>query len=164
MYYINLFFFFSFIGFIYENIIRFIPDLEFDSGFMYGPWIPIYGFAIFLIIIVDKFLKKQKFIKMLEIVLFFVIITILVTILEYIGGHIVYLITKEHYWDYSWSRFNFGKYICLEISIVWGIFATLINYLVYPKIQKIIKRIPQALTLTLISFFLLDLIITITTK
>ena len=164
MYYINLFFFFSIIGFVFECIVSFLSKQCFESGFLYGPWTPIYGLTIFLILGVNYFLKRKFLIKILEVILFFVIITIVITVLEFIGGHFIYLIFKEHFWDYSNLKFSIGKYICFEISLVWGILATFINYFVYPKIIKIVRNIPHKLTIVLIVVFTIDIIITLFTR
>ena len=164
MYYINLFFFFSFIGLIFENIITLITKWDFQNNFMFGPWIPIYGIGIFVILAVNQFLKKRYLTRFLEVTLFFITVTILITFLEFVGGHFIYLIIKRPFWDYSWAKYNFGKYICLEVSFIWGLSASLINYIIYPKLKKYIKMIPFNLTFALTVGFILDLILTIIKK
>ena len=161
MYIIKLFFFFSFVGFIFEKIVEFFPEMEFQSGFLNGPWIPIYGFGVLIILGISKFLKDKNLTRKKEIILFFIISTILITILEFIGGHLVYFITGEHFWDYSWTRFNFGRYISLEISLLWGILVTILNYLIYPKIKNFIERIPNYIIYILMIGFIIDLIFTL---
>lgn len=58
MYDINIFLTYSILGFFYECIINFIQDGRFSSGFMYGPWTPIYGIGVLIILYIHKKLKK----------------------------------------------------------------------------------------------------------
>ena len=56
MYDINIFLTYSILGFFYECIINFIQDGRFSSGFMYGPWTPIYGIGVLIILYIYKLL------------------------------------------------------------------------------------------------------------
>ena len=60
MYDINIFLTYSILGFFYECIINFIQDGRFSSGFMYGPWTPIYGIGVLIILYIYKKLKKYN--------------------------------------------------------------------------------------------------------
>ena len=50
MYYINIFFIYSFIGFLFESVVTSFNNSTFNSGVLYGPWTFIYGIAIFILI------------------------------------------------------------------------------------------------------------------
>ena len=127
MYYINIFFIFSFIGFLFENVLNIFTNDTFNSGILYGPWTFIYGIGALLIVVVNKFLNQYRLKKVKEIILFYLIVTILMTLVEFSGGMLIENIFHRVYWDYTNMRFNYGKYICLEVSLVWGLMATLIN-------------------------------------
>jgi uncharacterized membrane protein len=86
---------------------------------------------------------------------------VLITILEFIAGHLIYSIIKEPFWDYSKLKYNLGKYIALEISLIWGVMATFINYIIIPKIKNKLERVPKVLTYFLLTTFIIDLILTI---
>ena len=43
MYYINLFFIYSLLGFLFENFLNIITNATFNSGVLYVPWTFIYG-------------------------------------------------------------------------------------------------------------------------
>ena len=60
MYYINNFLLFSIIGHILESVVYLILNNDGYSGIMYGPWTPVYGFGIILIIIIYNFIKKAN--------------------------------------------------------------------------------------------------------
>ena len=61
MYYINNFLFFSIFGHILESTVYLILNNNGYSGILYGPWTPVYGFGIILIILIYKFINKTKF-------------------------------------------------------------------------------------------------------
>lgn len=161
MYYINIFFIFSFIGFLFENVLNIFTNDTFNSGILYGPWTFIYGIGALLIVVVNKFLNQYHLKKVKEIILFYLIVTILMTLVEFSGGMLIENIFHRVYWDYTNMRFNYGKYICLEVSLVWGLMATLINYLVLPLINKFEKKIPWFITIIFVILFIIDIVFTL---
>lgn len=161
MYYVNIFFIFSFIGFLFENVLNIFTNDNFNSGVLYGPWTFIYGIGVLLMVIVYKFLQQYHLKKWKEVVLFYIIITIVMTLVEFAGGMLIETIFHRTYWDYTNMRFNYGKYICLEVSLAWGLLATFITYLVLPFINKIEKKIPWFVSVGLIILFIVDIIFTL---
>ncbi len=161
MFYINTFFIYSILGFIFENIMSFIGHSHFYSGILYGPWTFIYAFAIFALMFLDKKLKNLKLDKWLEIFLFYIGSTIIMTMIEFSGGMLIEKLFHRVYWDYTNLKFNFGHYIALEVSLGWGLFATIVNYLLRPLIDKFIKKIPKFVTIILMIFFILDVVVSL---
>ena len=161
MYYVNIFFIFSFIGFLFENVLNIFTNDNFNSGVLYGPWTFIYGIGVLLMVIVYKFLQQFHLKKWKEVVLFYIIITIVMTLVEFAGGMLIETIFHRTYWDYTNMRFNYGKYICLEVSLAWGLLSTFITYLVLPFINKIEKKIPWFVSVGLIILFIVDIIFTL---
>lgn len=161
MYYVNIFFIFSFIGFLFENLLNIFTNDTFNSGILYGPWTFIYGIGVLLMVIVYKFLQQFHLKKWKEVVLFYIIITIVMTLVEFSGGMLIETIFHRTYWDYTNMRFNYGKYICLEVSLAWGLLSTLITYLVLPFINKLEKKIPWFVGVGLIILFVMDIIFTL---
>ncbi|MCM1052643.1 MAG: putative ABC transporter permease [Ruminococcus sp.] len=161
MFYINIFFIYSFLGFLFENGLSLVMNTNFNSGVLYGPWTFIYGIAIFVIMIYDKFLKQFKLNKWLEVLLLYLGVTVLMTLIEFSGGMLIEKLFHVVYWDYINLKFNFGHYIALEISLLWGLFATFVNYLLAPIINKLAKKIPVYITIIFIVLFVTDIIITI---
>lgn len=161
MYYVNIFFIFSFIGFLFENLLNIFTNDTFNSGILYGPWTFIYGIGVLLMVIVYKFLQQFHLKKWKEVVLFYIIITIVMTLVEFSGGMLIETIFHRTYWNYTNMRFNYGKYICLEVSLAWGLLSTLITYLVLPFINKLEKKIPWFVGVGLIILFVMDIIFTL---
>lgn len=160
MYYVNVFFVFSFIGFLFENALNLLANDNFNSGILYGPWTFIYGIGVLLIVLLNKFLKQYHLKKWKEVLLFYIGITILMTLVEFSGGMLIQTIFHRTYWDYTNMNFNYGKYICLEVSLLWGVFATAINYLVLPWVSNFIKKIPSWVSLIFAFLFILDIVFT----
>lgn len=158
MYDINIFLTYSILGFFYECIINFIQDGRFSSGFMYGPWTPIYGIGVLIILYIYKKLKKYNKIKRL--IIMSIISMIVLTLLEYITGNLIELIFHTSFWDYSNYKFNYGKFISLESSLIWMIGSIIIIF-IHKKLKKYIKKIPNQITIILSIVFTIDLVLSI---
>lgn len=163
MYYVNSFFIYSIIGFIFEVVVSLLKKVKIGSGILYGPWTPIYGIGAVLVIIIYKFLTKYlHFNKIIEVIIFLITITIILTILEYLGGVIIEKIFKVTFWDYSKFKYHIGKYIALEISLVWAIGALIIVYIINPLVDKLIPIIPSYITIILSGLMIVDYILLLT--
>jgi len=56
---------------------------------------------------------------------------IILTIIEAIAGYSIEFIFNITFWDYSNYKFNIGKYIALESSLIWGIGSIILIYAWY---------------------------------
>lgn len=158
MYDINIFLTYSILGFFYECIINFIQDGRFSSGFMYGPWTPIYGIGVLIILFIYK--KLSKYSKTKGLIIMSIISMIVLTILEYITGNLIELIFHTSFWDYSNYKFNYGKFISLESSLIWMIGSIIIIF-IHKKLKKYIKKIPNQITIILSIVFTIDLVLSV---
>lgn len=95
MYYLNYFFSLSIFGFIFENIICILFNQNPSSGFLYGYYTPIYGIGVVIIIYLSKMIIKNN--KLKEIILFLVVNTLMLTIIEFIGGHLLHFIFHKDF-------------------------------------------------------------------
>lgn len=165
MYLLNCFFIYSILGFILEGTYTLITSNHFSSGILYGPWTPVYGFgAILTIIISQKIFKKMHKSRFTETLVTFIVLTIVLTLIEWLGGIIIEKLFHETLWNYKNFQFNIGKYISLEMALIWGLISIFIIYFIKPIIDKIEKKIPKSLTYILLILFIIDVIITIITK
>lgn len=156
MYYINNFFLYSILGFIVEYIMYLLVGYE--GGFLYGPWTPIYGVgSIFILFIYNRYIEKLKHHKIIKFLIVFLTGFILLSLIEFIGGYLLEFLFHKTIWDYSDYDFNIGKYICLEMALVWGILSLVIVYITKRFSDKIVKKIPKLLTWILIILFTIDL-------
>ncbi|MBP3635232.1 MAG: putative ABC transporter permease [Bacilli bacterium] len=160
MYYINCFFVYSFFGFLLENLICIIKREKKGSGILYGPWTPIYGIGAVLILFISKFLFNiLKLEKWLEVLTVLLVITLTLTIIEWASGVLIEKIFHVTFWDYREFRFNIGKYIALEISLIWGISALVVIYIIQPLLDKFIYLIPNHITYILITLIIIDFMV-----
>lgn len=159
---INLFLTFSILGNIFERVVMYFIDKTYVSGFMNTIFTPIYGIAIILILFIDKKINiKNKVIKLLT---EFIIFSIILSIIEGLGGILIELIFNKIYWNYDSYKFNIGKYMSLETSLIWGIISLITLYLIYPLYKKIEDKIPKLLTISLSIIFIINLIYIIIVK
>lgn len=159
MKYLNIFFFYSIIGYILESL--FIKG--YVSGILYLPWTPIYGKGVLIALYVYKIIK-DRYPKWLEIMLHFIICLIVLSIIEFFAGHLIEFLFKKVYWNYDYLKYNLGKYISLESALIWGIGSTITIYLLNPILEKLYMKIPRWLFILLLIVFIIDVLITFIIK
>lgn len=162
MYYLNSFLVYSVIGFIMESCLYKINSVDNYSGFMNGPVTPVYGIGVLVILLVDKLIiKKLISNRIVQIILLFVLCSFFLTLLEFIGGYILDNFFNIELWDYTNKKYNLGKYVCLEISFIWGVASLLYIFFVKKFMDRFIKRIPEKATYFFCFIFVIDLIFVI---
>lgn len=98
---------YSFLGWCLESVYKtIIFKKPTNSGFLYGPFCPMYGIGAVIMLYASK-LSNNIFIT-------FIMATLIFTAWEYIVAVILEKLFKTKYWDYSNLRFNFQGRICLK--------------------------------------------------
>lgn len=165
MYYLNTFLLYSILGFLLETVRSFLVNSKFTSGILYGPWTPIYGLGIVLVILISNYLFSHLHLsRWVETFITFIIITIVLTLLEWIGGVLIEKIFHVVFWDYSKEALSIGKYISLSKSLIWGVGSIIFIYVLKPLLEGVIKRVPVPVTVILTLLMLSDLILTFVNK
>ena len=160
-YYLNLFFLSSFLGFVLETSLKtfFFPNM--NKEILLGLWIPVYGFGAVIVVIVSKNifhrLHCSKFWK--TVILFFSVV-ILLSLLELLGGIVIEKLFHKVFWDYRDQKFNFGPYISLGMSLLWGVFSIVYVYVILPIEKKITKKIPKWVTILALCLIISDAVLT----
>lgn len=158
------------LGWIYEVLWFIIMRHKFvNRGFLFGPYLPIYGFgALILYYLLRNFMKKKHKVAGINInvILVFIIIFIITTIVEYISHYILDTYFNIVLWDYSKNSLNINGRVCFEASRNFAIGGTAAMYLIQPIINKINDKYSnnktyQLITSSLLVVVILDLIITI---
>lgn len=127
---------YSIIGWLIEVCYMTVELGEFQNrGFLNGPICPIYGFGVIIIIIALTPLIDNIFILFFGSVL-------LCTSLELLVGVGFEKIFHNIWWDYSHEKFNFHGYICLKISILWGLGCIVVLKAFHPLVAKLVNLIP----------------------
>lgn len=162
MYYLNYFFLYSIIGYLFETIFLFLIHNGGNSGYLYGPWTPVYGIGIILIILISNFVFKNiKKNKIIQSIIIFLWVSLALTIIEWIGGITIEYLFHVTFWNYSKFKLAMGKYVAIEISLVWGVLALAFIYLFKDISDKLVNKIPKWLTYTLAILFIIDNIFSI---
>ncbi len=128
-----LFAIYSFIGWIIEVVYRSATQKRLiNAGFLYGSFIPIYGFGAAFVIILEYFLQP------LNVIIKVLVYGVVLSLVEYVVGYLFETIFKLKLWDYSDSAFNLHGRICLLFSVFWTaiafIFAAFVNPLVVRQV------------------------------
>ncbi|MBO4991843.1 MAG: hypothetical protein J6E42_06780 [Firmicutes bacterium] len=109
-----------------------------NRGFLNGPYCPIYGCGVVLVIGLLTPLKGNKLIL-------FVGSVLLTSALEWITGFVLEKVFHDKWWDYSDVPFNLNGYICLKFSILWGFACMFILEIFHPTVEALVGWIPAKL-------------------
>lgn len=144
---------YSIIGWIWETVVCSVSQRGFARrGFLYGPYLPIYGFGavadiVFVGWIADPFVL-------------FAAGAILASCIEYLTSWAFERAFHRRWWDYSDRPFNIHGRICLLGIAIFGGFALLLMYAVHPAVVWMLELIPSYMQTTLaawlLAFLLLD--------
>lgn len=129
-----LFFTYSFLGWVLETIVAAMKQKRFvNRGLINGPACVTYGVAAVLI-----FINTQE----LDGVWLFLGSMILATVIEWIAGHLIGRLYKERWWDYSGIKWNLDGYVCLPVSLFWGLLGFVAVKWVNPVLGTFFTWIP----------------------
>ncbi|HKM28135.1 MAG TPA: putative ABC transporter permease [Anaerovoracaceae bacterium] len=154
---INLFFAFSFLGWVMEVIVikRETGKLE-NRGFASTPFCIIYGFGV---------MAGYQVLAPLtgHFVALYIIGALGATAFEYIVGRAMIKTFGKLWWDYSEKPLNYQGIICLESTIGWGFGAVLVVNYIYGFMEGAIVGIPDeisaCLAVTLTTTYTLDFVL-----
>lgn len=126
-----MFVLYSFLGWTLEEFYCYIIRGRFKSdGFLYGPFKPMYGIAMTILIFFKNIVKVNNTTLM---VLCFTV----PTIIEYVTGLIMKVRFGKKYWDYSKIAFNIDGLVCLRFSIYWAILTGITVFIIQPLIDRL---------------------------
>ena len=118
-----------------------------NRGFLFGPWIPVYGFGM-LLVLGATFSVKENF------TLTFLTSTLVCSLLEYFTSWLMEKLFHIKWWDYSKTdKYNLNGRICLRNCLAFGIAGPLIVYQVHPFFASLVALISSPVKISLASFF-----------
>jgi uncharacterized membrane protein len=138
-----LFFAGCIVGWIYEVLLGFIYGHGFvNRGFLYGPYLPIYGFGLVILYLLLGRLsaKPLKDSGIKYPILVFLGIVVITTCLEYLVGYGMLKIFHRRWWDYSSYWMNFQGIISFNTSLRFGIGGMFLLYGLVPLVEKMVNR------------------------
>lgn len=161
----------SFLGWVYESVWKSILQNGFvNSGFLHGFYLPVYGFGgLLLIFSLKKIMDKTPanvFLKyIIKPIVMFLLITILVSALEYVVSYIMELMFHQRWWDYSNLPYNINGRVALSNSLILGSLGFVFVYIVHPLMKFLCGKVsPKVLNIVALLIMLMigtDTVITI---
>lgn len=146
----------SFVGVLIELLWCLVTNgyLESRSGLVYGPFNLLYGIgAVALTICLYKFRNHSGWLSFLGGML-------VGSVVEYVCSWVQQTAFGSRSWDYSEMPFNINGRICLLYSVFWGLLGVLWIKDIYPRMAKLILKIPnragKIITWVLVIFFILN--------
>ena len=131
-----------------------------NRGFLNGPYCPIYGIGVLVVVVILTPLKNS-------LLILFIGSFVLTSVLEYITGYVLEKVFHNKWWDYSDKPFNIKGYVCLKFSILWGLACSFIMLVIHPIVMGFIHIIPKTVGIVLLiilcSAFSADCVVTVST-
>ena len=120
-----------------------------DRGLLLLPFCPIYGLTIGVIdwligtpleggIMISKIQPGAK-----RFILYFILAILIPTIAEFLTGLFFDGLLSVRLWYYAEQPFNLLGYVCLQVSLLWGVMLTGFMLVVYPFVRKIVSLVPR---------------------
>ena len=114
-----------------------------NRGFLNGPICPIYGFGMVALVSAMQLLPKpEQTGEGANTVLVFFVGMFITTLIELVGGWVLFKLFHTRWWDYSMYRFNLGGYICPQFSLLWGLGSVLMVKVVHPLVAGLSMPLP----------------------
>lgn len=156
---LKYFIIYSMLGWVMESVFRSICERKLiNTGFLKGPFCPIYGIGAIIMIVFLKQFQDNIF-------LLFLMSFIVLTIWEYVVGVFLEKVFNTKYWDYSNHKVNFQGRICLTNSIYWGILGVVFICYIHPFISEKLLLVPgyivNILAITIMVILIVDMVISI---
>ncbi len=151
-----LFMIYSMLGWLWETPYVSLKEKKYiNRGFLRGPYIPIYGYAVLTIIfsmnIFSNMDQNNIFIIVIEIV-FMSLVSVFWEFFTSLGLEIVF---KTRWWDYSNRKFNIKGRVALDYTILFGVGGFVLWRYVNPIIEGFYNGISSELGLVIIVVFYL---------
>ena len=122
---------YSFLGWCLEEIYSYFTLGFFKKeGFLRGPFKPMYGTAMAILIYLYESLNFSK----TAMIIFFIAIP---TVIEYISGYLLKKYFGKVYWDYNDITYNFQGIICLKFSLAWAVLSAFVVFFIQPILNVV---------------------------
>lgn len=127
------FYIYSFLGWCAEVVFAAAKTGKFvNRGFLNGPVCPIYGTGVVLLLLCLTPLRDWFWAV-------FLCSALLCSALEFLTGLVLERIFRRKWWDYSDRPFNLKGYVCLSMSLLWGVACLAVMYAVQPAAQALVS-------------------------
>lgn len=128
-YILFIFILYSFLGWVLEEVYCFVITGDFkEDGFLSGPFKPMYGVAISIIVYFSEFTSVSN-------IVLWILLLVVPTLIEFISGYLLKRIFNKEYWDYSKVKFNVRGIVCLKFSLYWTVLVAFVVYILQPLVE-----------------------------
>ena len=146
--YFLYFMMYALLGWLYEVFLEVVVyHWGFSNrGFLFGPYLPVYGFGALTFIICLRKLKHRRITfagVSLTPLIIFLSVMVIATAMELAASYVMEAAAGARLWDYSAYPFNFDGRIALNPSIRFGIGGTIFLYFVQPFFERLVKRLSE---------------------
>ena len=161
-YYLSAYFLlYSFLGWCLEVAYHAVSKgVIVNRGFLNGPLCPIYGVGMICVLTLLDPLRNH-------LIPLYICGTLFATLIELVGGFVLYKLFHMRWWDYSNEPFNLGGFICARFSLAWGLCTLFAVKLVHPFVELNVRIMDRPLGYAFVIagyvLFVADCIITVLT-
>ena len=153
---VMIFFAFGFIGWMWEVSLHLIKDGVFvNRGALHGPWLPIYGGGVAMIVVLLKRFRKKPLAELLAII-------VLCGAVEYFTSYFMEMSRGMRWWDYTGYFLNLNGRICAEGLSVFALGGMGAVYYLVPAVDAVVSRLRRKVLIPicigLLMLFTADLI------
>ncbi|MFD1432499.1 putative ABC transporter permease [Lacticaseibacillus yichunensis] len=132
------FFAYAFVGWLWESGYVSVKKHQWvNSGFLTGPVIPVYGFAMTAVLAAIAPFQNN-------LVVLYLLSALVVTVIEYITSWLMEKLFHARWWDYSNVPLNLNGRVALPISAFWGLGVVAIVKFVHPLVANVVTRLDTA--------------------
>lgn len=138
---------YSVVGWCYESILESFRQKKLvNRGFMFGPYLPIYGTGALLDVLLLGWISHP--------VVLFLSAAVLTCVVEFLVSVFLEVVFHRRWWDYNdfkfrvfgktfdVGRFNIQGRVCLAGFLAFGTLSIVLVYLVHPLLASFTERIP----------------------
>ena len=137
-----------------------------NRGFLWGPYLPVYGVGALLILGCLGRLKNRPLrvgrVNLMPAVVFLAVVA-LTTVVELIASYLLEWTTGGWLWDYTRYRIQWQGRICLSASLRFGVGGMVILYGLQPLLEKGVGQLGgrrrRVVFVVLFTVFVLDCIV-----
>lgn len=120
---------------------RFVHKKWVNPGFLAGPCLPLYGTGVVFLYIICSLDYSFIANEVWRAVFVIALITVVMTLVEYITGLIFIVGLKVKLWDYSKRPGNIQGIICPLFTFFWGVIGAAYCLFVHPLLMKAVAWI-----------------------
>lgn len=120
---------------------RFVHKKWVNPGFLAGPCLPLYGTGVVFLYIICSLNYSFIANEVWRAVFVIALITVVMTLVEYVTGLIFIVGLKVKLWDYSKRPGNIQGIICPLFTFFWGVIGAAYCLFVHPLLMKAVAWI-----------------------